>query len=99
MSAKDLEVDCPCCRSRLTIDVRTAQILRWSAAVERDETGQRSEAADEGRWDAALSRVGDREGRGKSRFDEALDRERGRERDLDELFRDAKDRAQGDDGD
>lgn len=90
MDAKDVRVECPCCQSRLEIDVRTGKVLRWSKRAEADPSGK--PVAREGDWGEASQRVGKRLSSASDKFDESLQREQTRSRDLDELFRKAKEK-------
>lgn len=85
---KELEIDCPCCDTRLLVDVRTGQILRHTPKAELDEFGKPSK--DAGAWDRANSTVADRTARGTDAFDAALSKEKSRTKDLDDLFDRAK---------
>ena len=97
MNPKQIEVSCPCCAMRLTIDVLTSTVLRSASPAERDETGKT--VLDEGRWDRANTKVKDRNERGQDVFDAALTKEKSREKDLDELFDKARKKAKrGPDG-
>ena len=40
MAAKDLEITCPCCESRIEVDLRTGKVLRWNKKSELDEAGK-----------------------------------------------------------
>ena len=84
MSAKEIEVVCPCCDSRLTIDVLTRTVLRSAGAQETDEFGKIR--VDESRWDQAASRVKKRDDGAGDRLDDALEKERDRASQLDDLF-------------
>lgn len=95
METKQLDVTCPCCQSRLSIDVRTSRILRWNRPEELDETGK--PVTKESDWNAANARVEGRLSTAADKFDEGLARERGRERDLDDLFRQASEKLEDDD--
>lgn len=86
---KEVEVTCPCCESRLSVDVRTSQVLRWRAAPKAGEEGPERKSQD---WGAAQKRVEGRLGSAADKFDEGLQRERSREGDLDDLFRKANDK-------
>lgn len=92
MSAKEIEVECPCCGARLSVDVLTSKVMRASPPAQVDETGRA--LLDEGRWLAAHGRVKDRPQAAKDEFDRALDHEKGKEARLDDLFEKAK-RKQG----
>lgn len=87
MDAKDVRVECPCCQSRLEIDVRTGKVLRWSKRAEGDSAGK--PATSESDWGTATDRVGKRLGAAADKFDQSLQREQTRTRDLDDLFRKA----------
>jgi hypothetical protein len=87
---KEVKVECPCCRSRLEVDVRTAQVVRWRRQGETDETGK--PVLRESDWSAASERVGKRMGSAGDKFDESLSREKRRSEDLDELFRKANEK-------
>ena len=91
MERKQFEIDCPCCASRILVDVRTGQILRTRSP--KGEEGDGEAPAD---WQEALGRVQERTRAGQDRLDQALDREKTRERDLDDLFKKARDKAQRD---
>ena len=93
MDAKELEVDCPCCASRLWIDVRTRTVVRALKPGESDETGKT--VLRESDWSAANERVSKRMGGATDKFDESLSREKKRSQDLDELFRKASDKLKG----
>lgn len=88
---KEVEIECPCCESRLLIDVRTRTVLRHSPKAALDEFGK--PVQDGKRWDAAAKTVSDREARGEDAFDSALNRERARGRDLDDLFKKAREKV------
>jgi len=91
MERKQFEIDCPCCSSRILIDVRTGQILRTRRPQAADETGRK--ATSQADWQDALGRVQERTRAGDDRLEQALDREKRRGRDLDDLFEQAKDKA------
>ena len=90
MSQKQIETTCPCCESRLVIDVLTSKILKHVPKARLDETGR--PIADSGRWEAATQRVEGREERGRDSFDAAMGREKKRDEDLDDLFKQAQDK-------
>lgn len=98
MSPKQIEVTCPCCDTRLTVDVLTSTVLKHAPPEQLDETGK--PVLDEGRWDSATARVRDRKSTSLDKFDAALGKEQSREKDLDDLFEKAKRKAKraGDDG-
>ncbi len=86
MSAKEIEVLCPCCQSRLSIDVLTARVLRHERAGPEVAAGDR--------WGSAQDRVRGRSTSGTEKLDRALDSERGKQDRLDDLFRKAQERLQ-----
>jgi len=90
MAAKDLEITCPCCESRLEVDLRTGKVLRWSRKSELDEAGK--PVVRESDWNSATERVSKRMGSANDKFDETLTREKNREKDLDDLFRKASEK-------
>lgn len=90
MAAKDLEITCPCCESRLEVDVRTGKLVRWSKKSELDEAGK--PVVRESDWGAAADKVNKRMGAATDKFDETLTREKNREKDLDDLFRKASEK-------
>jgi hypothetical protein len=90
MDSKEVKIDCPCCQSRLEIDVRTSSVLRWRKKGETDETGK--PVLRESDWSAASERVNRRLGSAGDKFDESLTREKGRKQDLDDLFRKANEK-------
>ena len=90
MDTKAVEVICPCCESRLEIDVRTGKVVRSRKKGEQDETGK--PVMRESDWTAASERVSQRMGSAGDKFDQSLSKEKGRAKDLDELFRKASDK-------
>ena len=88
---KEIQIDCPCCESRLVIDVRTQSVLRHAPKEQLDEFGK--PVQDGGRWDDAQQKVSGRAGRGTDAFDAALDKEKRRGKDLDDLFKKAQDKV------
>lgn len=97
MEIKDVEVACPCCGTRITVDVRTRKILKSRPPKQVDESGKPVVGAKD--WDEINSKVKGRLGSAREKFDEGLAREKTRERDLDDLFRQANEkiREEGDD--
>ena len=87
MSAKQIDVTCPCCSTRLTVDVLTGQILRRSSS-------EASEAGTPGkdRWVSAQERVRERTTSGEDKLESALDHERGKSARFDELFQKAREK-------
>lgn len=90
MEAKQLEIACPCCQSRILVDVRTGKILRTLRPEELDATGK--PVVGERDWDQALGRVRGREEAKDSKLDDALSRERKRSSQLEDLFRKASEK-------
>ncbi len=88
MSSKEIEITCPCCDMRLTVDVLTRTILKTVGPQETDEFGK--PVVSEGRWDAAASKVKDRGEDAGDRLDDALAAEKKRVNRLDDLFDQAK---------
>jgi hypothetical protein len=84
MSAKELRLECPACRARLAIDVRTEKVVTWQTP-ERPGRGGRPDV-DEDQWTRAAKRVAERGERSQDRFEAALAKEARRTRDLDDLF-------------
>jgi hypothetical protein len=91
MNQKQIDVECPCCNARLTIDVLTRSILRHAPPEQLDDTGK--PVLDEGRWDTANARVSGRKDASRDKFEAALGKEQSREKDLDDLFEKAKRKA------
>ena len=87
---KDATVVCPCCESRIELDLRTGKVLRWRRPEELDETGK--PVLTESDWEDASKRVAGRMGQAQDRFEDGLSREKSRESDLDDLFKKAKDK-------
>jgi hypothetical protein len=90
MDTKEAKVECPCCQSRLEIDVRTGTVLRWRKKGETDETGK--PVLRESDWGTASDKVSKRLGSAADKFDQSLSREKAREKDLDDLFRKASEK-------
>lgn len=88
MELKQIDVTCPCCNTRLTVDVLTRKVLRHAPPGQIDDTGKA--VLDEGRWDDASARVKGRQAASQDKFESSLGRERTREGDLDDLFERAK---------
>ncbi|MCA8980591.1 MAG: hypothetical protein H6831_13760 [Planctomycetes bacterium] len=84
METKEIEVDCPCCDTRLVIDVRTRTVLKHAPRTQLDETGRAK--LDEGRWDQAIQRTSGRVDEATSKLNQALEDERAKESRLDDLF-------------
>lgn len=84
MESKQIEVECPCCSTRLVIDVLTRKIMRAVAPSEVDETGK--PVLDESRWDEATDRVEHRTETAQDKLESAITAERDKESRLDDLF-------------
>lgn len=82
---KDASISCPCCESRIEIDLRTGKVLRWRRPEELDETGK--PVLTESDWADANHRVANRMGEARDRFEDGLSREKSRGDDLDDLFK------------
>ena len=93
MEIKEVDVLCPCCDTRLTVDVRTGKVIRYSERREEGEAGK----AEPHDFDAISRRVEDRLGGAKEKFEQGLAREQSRGKDLDELFRKANEKLKEDD--
>lgn len=92
MDEKEIQIDCPCCRSRLAVDVRTAKVVRWAREGETEPSGKPKVRAED--WDHAHGRVQSRLTSAEDRFEAGLGRERSRERDLEDLFRKASEKLE-----
>ena len=84
MQKKQIEITCPCCSSKLAVDVLTETVLRASAPAELDETGRPK--VDTKRWTGAEERVEDRSAKAEDRLESALSAEKDKETRLDDLF-------------
>ena len=84
MAAKDVEVVCPCCSTRLTVDVLTGRVLRRQEAAQEGTKTPKRDA-----WEAAQERVRSRSDDSARKLESALDHERTKEARFDELFRKA----------
>lgn len=96
MGSKEVEVTCPCCSSRLTVDVRTEKILKARRPEELDAAGRPK--VGEADWDSALGKVTGRLDEGAGKFDASIQREKDRASDLDRLFEDLKRDTSGEAG-
>jgi|SRR5882672_2810815 len=99
MNEKQLEITCPCCSSRILIDVRTGAIVRSRKPEEIDlDTGKPK--VGEADWADALGKVRRRTDGAPSKLDDALARERDKGSRLDDLFKKASEKlAPGERGD
>jgi hypothetical protein len=83
MSAKQIDVTCPCCSARLSVDVLTAKVMR----TEKPEGATGSD-----KWVSAQDKVRGRTSEGAEKLENALEEERSKSRRLDDLFKKAKDK-------
>jgi hypothetical protein len=83
MSAKQIDVTCPCCSARLTVDVTTRSVMRTQAV---------EPAAGRDVWETANETVRGRSKSGAEKLESALDAERGKKDRLDDLFRKAQEK-------
>ncbi len=90
MTAKQIELTCPCCASRLLVDVLTAKVLR----SEKPASGGGGDP-----WAAAQDKVRGRTQSGTEKLDNALVSERGRKDQLEDLFRKANEKLKRKDED
>lgn len=90
METKEIEIACPCCSTRLTIDVRTSTVLRARRPEELDITGKPK--LGEKDWSDALGRVRSRSDEAPSKLDELLAKERDKRSRLDDAFKAANDK-------
>lgn len=97
METKQIDVTCPCCATRITVDVLTRTVLRHAPPEQVDDTGK--VRLDAGRWDAAAERVGGRREAAEDKLEQALARERDKESRFDELFDRANEKARRPDED
>ena len=84
MQNKQFQVDCPCCSSKLTIDVLTQTVLRADSPQQLDEFGKPLVPGE--RWDKAKEVVEERSAGAKDRLEAALNDERSKGDRLDDLF-------------
>jgi hypothetical protein len=84
MSLKEIELNCPCCAARLTVDIRTGQVLKRQDAPKEGSTDPAKD-----RWQSAQERVRERSLEGNRKLESALDYERTKEARFDELFKKA----------
>lgn len=80
---KELEVTCPCCQARLTVDVLTSKVMRTrlpEAEKARDP------------WAAANEKVRDRTTQTTDKLDRALGDEKSKDARLDDAFEKARDK-------
>lgn len=91
MDQRSVIVTCPCCESRLDVDVRSGNVVRWNRATEVDETGK--PILKEEDWAEANKKVGSRLDTAADAFESGLSKELNREKDLDDLFDKASEKA------
>ena len=91
MEKKQIEVDCPCCSTHLTVDVLTGTVIGAVSPQELDEFGK--PVVPSARWDSAKERVDSRSTGAGDRMDEALDAEKNKASRLDDLFDKARDKV------
>jgi DNA-directed RNA polymerase subunit RPC12/RpoP len=96
MDPKEVAIRCPCCESRIVVDVRTSKIVTWSRAGEVDVEGRPKVTEED--WDAAHRRAKGRLGESVDKFDAGLQREQRREADLDDLWRNVRGDGGGESG-
>ena len=92
MSAKQIDVTCPCCSTRLTVDVLTAQVLRKTPPPSDKAEGEAGAAPGADRWASAQARVRERTKSGEDRLENALEQERGKSKRFDDLFEKAREK-------
>ncbi len=90
METKQIEVVCPCCTNRLTIDLRTQKVMQARAKTKLDETGK--PVMGEADWNQAFGKVKARDEEREDRLGSMLEQEQRRPKDLDERFRAARKR-------
>lgn len=84
MGSKEIEVTCPCCAARITVDGTTGKVLR----SREGKPAGKSDA-----WESAQDSVRQRTSRGADKLESALEHERGKADRLDELFRKAQEKT------
>jgi hypothetical protein len=86
MDPKEVAIRCPCCDSRLLVDVRTAKVLSWSKpGGEVDAEGKPKLKPED--WDAAEARAKGRLAQGLDKFEAGLKKEEQRTQDLEQLWK------------
>lgn len=90
MENKQIDVDCPCCSARLTVDVLTRTVLRAISSQELEEPD--STKRGDQRWDQATKRVEGRGEKAKDKLESALSMEKDKEARLDDLFEQANEK-------
>jgi len=84
---KQIDVTCPCCSTRLTVDVLTGQLLRRSTPAEAESGSQ-----DKERWASAVERVRDRTKTSEDKLKSAIEHERTKADRFDSLFEKAREK-------
>jgi hypothetical protein len=92
---KEIEIECPCCGSRIWVDARSGAVMRSRRAREEDESGK--PVVHEADWDAANAQVKGRMVSAADRFEQSLTKERRKGQDLDERFQRANEELKRDD--
>lgn len=87
MSTKQIDVTCPCCSARLSVDVSTAKVMRTVRAEDQKEG-----APPKDHWGSAQERVRERTKTSADKLESALENERGKAQRFDELFKKATDK-------
>ena len=87
MSTKQIDVTCPCCSARLSVDVSTAKVMRTVRAEDQKEN-----APSKDHWGAAQDRVRQRTETSVDKLESALDNERTKPERFDDLFKKATDK-------
>ncbi|TAH36807.1 MAG: hypothetical protein EYC70_07405 [Planctomycetota bacterium] len=86
MTAKELQVQCPCCGAHLRVDARSGKVF---ASSDKPRAKDLSEV---------VSRVQERSSKAADSFSAALEAERKRKQELEDLFRKAQDKVKQDGG-
>jgi len=87
VNSREIDVVCPCCSARLSVDVRTSQVMK---TVRKEDQGASGAARDA--WATAQDRARERSTSGKDKFDGAIEYERSKAARFDELFKKATDK-------
>ena len=90
MQNKQIEVDCPCCSTRLMVDVLTQTVVRAVSPQKLDEFGKPVVPSE--RWENARTNVETRTAGIDERMDAALKSEKNKASRLDDLFEKARDK-------
>lgn len=84
MSTKQIDITCPCCSSRLTVDVLTQKVMRTESASPPADGGDK--------WTSATKNVQGRTASGAEKLENALKQEREKKARLDDLFEKAQEK-------